>query len=305
MIIKKIVNRIYRSLRKIKRINLKGHIIEIWVNKTKKRAFIFKDWAGNLYIQNLGDKIAFNIGRNAVSDAINITNLVDKLVQNDWICIDIGGCIGAISIPMWKKVFPKGHVYTIEADPNNINKIKLNLLLNGFPDEFVYNYAICDKNEDVELNIIPENNGWQSLGNPRSDPRLSDIANRIYTEIVNGKTLEEFCNSQSIKKIDFLKIDVEGAELEVFKGSSKLLREHAIEYIAFEISPPMLKWFSDDRNVKQVIDFIAQYGYSIYRIFDNGNIKKLVNNRWPKGMWGDCLAVAPGTNISSDIIMEK
>jgi len=304
MVIKKLSSSIFRHLLIIQSINLKGHIIEIFAKNIIKHPLIFEDGGGYLYMQTLDDKIAFNVGRKAVSDAINITNLVKKLVQDNWICIDIGACIGATSVPMWKKVLLNGCVYSIEADPNNINKIKLNLLLNGFPDEFVYNYAICDRNEDVELNIIPEQNGWQSLGNPRLDPTLSDVANNIYTEIVNGKTLEEFCNLQSIEKIDFLKIDVEGAESEVFKGCRRLLKEHAIKYIAFEISPPMLKWFDDDRDEEQVIDSIAKYGYTIYRIFDSGNIMRLANDFHSKEMF-DCLAVAPGVDIPLNLIKDK
>jgi len=58
------------------------------------------------------------------------------------------------------------------------------------------------------------------------------------------------------------------------------------------------------RKVGQLVDSIAKHGYSIYRIFDNGNIGKLTDKQWPQRMF-DCLAVAPGANIPSNLIIEK
>jgi len=277
--------------------------VEAWVNRTKK-PFIFRDWDGNLYAQRPGDKIAFNFGRRAVSDAVNITNLSRRIIGEDWLCVDIGACIGATSVPMWKKVSPRGRVYSIEADPRNIERIRQNLILNRFPAEFVYNYAICDRNEDVELNVIPGENGWQSLGDPRADPRLCAVADRIKTVTVKGRTLEEFCKALAIEKIDLLKIDVEGAEQEVFKGAARLLAKGAIRYLAFEISPPMLKWFKDNRTAEELINFVAGYNYRVYRILDPGNIGKLDPDYRPGQMF-DCLAVAPGLAIPSDLIAEE
>jgi hypothetical protein len=49
-------------------------------------------------------------------------------------------------------------------------------------------------------------------------------------------TLDSFCEQRSIEKIDLLKVDVEGFEIEVFKGAKRMLENKNIQIIAFEIS---------------------------------------------------------------------
>jgi FkbM family methyltransferase len=57
------------------------------------------------------------------------------------------------------------------------------------------------------------------------------------TEIkVRGTTLDDFCATQNIEQIDFLKIDVEGAELSVLRGSRNMLSRRKIMAVYFEFN---------------------------------------------------------------------
>jgi len=82
-------------------------------------------------------------------------------------------------------------------------------------------------------------------------------------EIVQLDTLENYCHSRDIQKIDFMKIDVEGHELEVFKGGVSLFREGRVRVIQFEYggcnidSKVLLKdifEFFEDMEYRLVID---------------------------------------------------
>jgi len=66
----------------------------------------------------------------------------------------------------------------------------------------------------------------------------------------------------------------------------------------------MLKWFKDNRTAEELINFVAGYNYRVYRILDPGNIGKLDPDYRPGQMF-DCLAVAPGLAIPSDLIAEE
>ncbi|HWW87552.1 MAG TPA: FkbM family methyltransferase, partial [Vicinamibacterales bacterium] len=53
--------------------------------------------------------------------------------------------------------------------------------------------------------------------------------------MVSTETVDRFCDSQGIEKIDLLKVDTQGYELDVFKGAEKMFRENRVGLFYFEI----------------------------------------------------------------------
>ena len=84
-----------------------------------------------------------------------------------------------------------------------------------------------------------------------------------YTEF---KTLDYYAGFRS-DHIDFLKIDVEGMELEVLKGSTQMLTNRAIDVIQFEYGP---KYPAAGATLQQVYDLLTQYDFELYRIIPTG-----------------------------------
>jgi len=54
------------------------------------------------------------------------------------------------------------------------------------------------------------------------------------SEMVEVQTVDQYCLSKDIRRIDLLKIDVEGHELDVLQGASEMFRQSAIEFVTFE-----------------------------------------------------------------------
>jgi len=65
-------------------------------------------------------------------------------------------------------------------------------------------------------------------------PIFSNWGEDVEQKIVNCTTLDEICKNRSIEMIDYLKIDTEGAELNILKGSINMIQKHKIKYIQFE-----------------------------------------------------------------------
>ncbi len=78
-------------------------------------------------------------------------------------------------------------------------------------------------------------------------------------------TIDSFCMENQIAKIDFLKIDVEGHEIEVLKGASEMLEKGAIKYIQFEFGN-----IAVESRIFLKDFFIILTDYKIYRILQNG-----------------------------------
>lgn len=82
-------------------------------------------------------------------------------------------------------------------------------------------------------------------------------------------TIDNFCQKNKIKMINFLKIDVEGAEFDVLLGASEMLSNKTIENIQFEYG----KTYLDSKyTLQQVFKYLDNFGYFLYKIVPNGLI---------------------------------
>lgn len=96
---------------------------------------------------------------------------------------------------------------------------------------------------------------------------LNDIP--VKKIIVNVTSLDKYCKGNNIKKINYLKIDVEGAELDLILGANELISNKSINFIQFEYGGTY-----PDANItlKQIYDYLSSKEYSIFRITSEGLI---------------------------------
>lgn len=83
-----------------------------------------------------------------------------------------------------------------------------------------------------------------------------------HSEIVEFNTIDEYCKSENISRIDYLKIDVEGNELNVLKGASQMLANRKIHFISFEFGSTQV----DSRTFfKDIYQFLT--AHNLVRLF--------------------------------------
>ena len=86
-----------------------------------------------------------------------------------------------------------------------------------------------------------------------------------YTETATLTTLDRYVLTRKIPRVDVIKCDVEGAEMLVFNGAKEVLeRWHPV--LLFEAIENHTKLFN--YKVPDLLDLIASYGYTLYRIVD-------------------------------------
>lgn len=88
---------------------------------------------------------------------------------------------------------------------------------------------------------------------------------------VPGTTLDLYCERNKIDKINFLKIDVEGAELDVLNGCTQKML-YNIDYIQFEYGGCNL---DSHYSLQEIYNFLTSRGFKIHKILDDG-IKEIV-----------------------------
>ena len=205
--------------------------------------------------------------------------LVSKLVKPGMLVFDIGANIGDYSVLLSKLVGYSGKVYSFEPTSSTFNKLQERLTQLKCNNVYPLHSAIYSDNTQIELNEFPENlSAWNSIGRPQMlDPQGSgQYVSIVNTEIVEAITLDSFCKNNEIQKIDYLKVDVEGAETDVLQGAIELLRKKSICFIQFEISQKMLEGLN--RNAKSTFDILIEYGYECHRITKNGDIGEEARN---------------------------
>jgi FkbM family methyltransferase len=109
-----------------------------------------------------------------------------------------------------------------------------------------------------------ENNG---LSNCFDNPKWADIPGKIINKYV--QTLDVYTDLHGVSHIDFLKIDVEGAEMFVLKGAEKLLSKKAIKFIQVEKAEHILL---SGYTFENLTEYLQSFGYTILQTEDTENI---------------------------------
>lgn len=122
--------------------------------------------------------------------------------------MDIGGNFGEISLYFSKK-YPKSKIYCIEGSPQNILILEDNLSIQNFSTS---NIKLIKKIVSNKTGLVEITTDLCSENSIIFSKTLDGTKVSKGSVIVEAKTLLEICNELEIKEIDFLKIDIEGAE---------------------------------------------------------------------------------------------
>jgi FkbM family methyltransferase len=138
--------------------------------------------------------------------------------------VDVGAHVGRASLFMGMLVGQNGKIDAIEPVKENQNLLRHNIRLNHLSEVVKIIRAVCSSSEGIEYLFNGPTSFESSL--------TLDFHKAGYN--VRAITLDSLCNE---KKIDVVKIDVEGAEAKVLKGASKLLKDDRPSFV-MEIHPP-------------------------------------------------------------------
>lgn len=120
----------------------------------------------------------------------------------------------------------------------------------------------CEK----DLYIFENGSGLNSLYQRHGLENGWNLKPQQKKEKVKLDTLQNYCNEQNISKIDYMKIDVEGHELEVFKGGRGLFTNLHVNIIQFEYGGCNI----DSRVLlKDIFEFFKGMDYNFYKIYPN------------------------------------
>ena len=143
---------------------------------------------------------------------------------------DVGANIGE-----WTKlaieINPKLFIHCFEPS----NKTYKKLVSNNFQEQITCNnFGISSKNQTLDLHVFSDESGMNSLYKRHGLENSHNIKPQSKAEQVQLKTLDWYCNERQIEAIDFLKVDIEGHELEMFNGAIETFKNNKIKMVQFE-----------------------------------------------------------------------
>lgn len=191
------------------------------------------------------------------------TELVKKEIKRGDVILDLGANIGYYTLIFAKLVGESGKVFAFEPDPDNFALLKKNVENNGYQNVVLINKAISDKTGKLKLYINKEDN--------KGDHRIHDWHDgRESIEIESIKLDDYFKNYNG--KIDFIKMDIQGAEFEAVQGMFHLLNNNQNVKILSEFWPVGLKRSGVEPLL--YLELLLQKGFKIYEL--NKSLKKLI-----------------------------
>lgn len=203
------------------------------------------------------------------------TELFKKVVKEDNVVVDLGANIGYFTLLAARLVGKKGKVYAFEPEPKNYDYLIKNIKLNDYENIVALQKAVSDKKGKTKLFICPYDTGHHTINQHegieayKQGRVIDDKKDFIEIETI---TLDEFFEGEE-ESIDFIKIDVEGAEMLVLSGMDRMLRKNKRLKMIVEFFPLLIKEMGSSP-----IDFIRRiledYHFSIFVIPDDYNALK-------------------------------
>jgi FkbM family methyltransferase len=129
---------------------------------------------------------------------------------------DVGANVGIFSVALGRAVGPDGHVVAVEPDPANVRRLLDNLAFNSIGNARVVEAAASDREEIVELHLA-------------DDPAYNSVVAiegrhaQTGTAAVQSVRLDQIWDDLGRPTVSFVKIDVEGGEVSVLRGSKVMI----------------------------------------------------------------------------------
>jgi FkbM family methyltransferase len=193
------------------------------------------------------------------------SHVISRFIQSNHIVFDVGASVGN-----WTREVlvhhPNAEIHLFEPRLQAYRNLIKNLSTQISSEKVIANNFAAAKTEELKTFYDYENH-----------PQLSTFYRRVNVEKrhkfpppkevpILTRTIDNYCNALGIKRINFLKIDVEGSELDVLQGCDTLLKQGKIDYIQFEYGGT---YVDSKITFKQVFSYLQSHRYLMFKMLAN------------------------------------
>ncbi len=197
-----------------------------------------------------------------------VTQVLLKFLREDTHFLDVGANIGYFSLIAGKRC-SQGKVFSFEPDPTNYDLLSSNIALNSLSNIHSYNLALSDRDENLYFSTMgfTQNLGARFTAKETATLKQHSLPTAEAPRQIKAISFDSFLPKE---RIDIIKIDVEGFELNVLQGMKELLRQQQ-PLIITEFAPSNLKDIGRIEPI-ELFDFVIRLGYQVAIVELNGNL---------------------------------
>ncbi|WP_460960039.1 FkbM family methyltransferase [Parasphingorhabdus pacifica] len=189
-----------------------------------------------------------------------------QLIRPGDVCFDIGAAYGMYSFTLAHLAGPTGAVYSFEPQPKPRRMLKTGVHSCGLRNVRITDAAVGSESGELEMRL-PVKFGLAPIhghahisdGSRRENPRTAHARSRSWRTPV--EMIDEFCERETVHRVDFMKVDAEGFEPNVVTGAEKIITKHR----------PTLLLEIEDRHLSRYATSSAEFtsslrtfGYTMY-----------------------------------------
>lgn len=196
------------------------------------------------------------------------TKVIDNFIKNNYCVFDVGANVGNWSKTVLSK-FENIDLHIFEPVPNNYKQLTENIASQSDKNNIHLNQIAISNHEQTQtFYYYQQQSAWSTFFRRFDVEKQYNLQPPLELPVIT-KTLDKYCKEQNIKRINFLKIDVEGGELDVLHGAKNLLEKGKIDYLQFEYGGT----FQDSKTtLKEVFKYLQNNRYFLIKIEENNLI---------------------------------
>jgi len=179
------------------------------------------------------------------------------------ICLDVGAQMGYLTLAMATSADRRTVVHSFEPEQNNAARFRENVELNDLNNVTLHQTAVSTVDGALKLYLSNDRNAGT-----HSTVFIESNVSTEFVEIPSVR-LETFANADSLQSIDLIKIDVEGAEIDVINGAVSVLERYK-PLVITELSDHLQQ--ARGQTCREIKEFMGSYGYTPYSINDDGTL---------------------------------
>jgi FkbM family methyltransferase len=189
---------------------------------------------------------------------------VEKFLKPGMCVLDIGAHHGLYTLLASKLVGSGGKVIAFEPSPRERRLLARNLRLNFSSNVRIETFALGSGPSKANLFLVE---GGEDGCNSLRPPATAGITRTVSVDVLS---LDDYLSNPGLGRVDFVKLDVEGAEREVLRGAVSLLHSSSRPLFLVEVQDIRTSpWGYPAREIVQLLD---RAGYDWFRILDNGSL---------------------------------
>lgn len=196
-------------------------------------------------------------------------------LPQDAIIFDVGANSGMMTL-QFTKLAPLGKVYSFEPTFYAFSKLKRNIELNPeLAKRIIAIQSFVSSNTSEEPNIRAYAS-WKVAGSTKGPRHPIHKGISKPADGVGAVSLDDFCRQNEIEKLDFIKIDTDGHELEVLKGAQGVIGKFR-PVIIFEVGIYIIEEANIDFS-----DYLKLFDFLNYSLFDSSGLEEINANNYYK-----------------------